>query len=193
MEFCICKREAKYQLKNGRWCCESNISKCPEIKMKISLAHKQGRCKSDHLKGFGGKNKNKISFTKEEVFCKKEKYYTTETLKRYLFLYNLKENKCEICGIENWNEKPITLECHHKNGKDKDNELENLQLLCPNCHSQTENYRGKNKNKGVKIISDELMLKTLKSEKNIRQALIKLGVAPMGSNYDRAKRLLKTI
>lgn len=50
---------------------------------------------------------------------------------------------CEKCGIENWNNKPIVMQLHHINGDSKDNTLENLQLLCPNCHSQTDNYRNK--------------------------------------------------
>lgn len=52
----------------------------------------------------------------------------------------LKEYRCECCGITEWNGQPITLQLHHINGKHTDNRLENLQLLCPNCHSQTHNY-----------------------------------------------------
>lgn len=65
-------------------------------------------------------------------------------LKDRLIKENLKENKCEICGINEWNGKPISLQLHHINGNPQDNRIENLQLLCPNCHSQTENFGGKN-------------------------------------------------
>ena len=50
---------------------------------------------------------------------------------------------CERCGLETWQGLPIPLEIHHINGDNTDNRLENLQLLCPNCHALTNNYRGK--------------------------------------------------
>lgn len=50
---------------------------------------------------------------------------------------------CEQCGIVKWNNKDITFELHHKDGNYKNNNLDNLILLCPNCHSQTDNFTNK--------------------------------------------------
>jgi len=66
-------------------------------------------------------------------------------IKRRLFEEGLKKNVCEDCGIENYNGKPLTMQIHHVNGNNKDNRLENLKMLCPNCHSQTENWSGRNR------------------------------------------------
>ena len=55
--------------------------------------------------------------------------------------------KCACCGISDWNGKPITLEVNHIDGSSFNNIIENLELLCPNCHSQTNTYR----NKGSRI------------------------------------------
>ena len=52
-------------------------------------------------------------------------------------------HKCEICGLQKWNNQKIPLELHHINGNNKDNSLNNLQLLCPNCHALTDNYRNR--------------------------------------------------
>lgn len=56
--------------------------------------------------------------------------------------------KCLACGIENYNNKPITLEIEHKDGNSDNNNVDNLCFLCPNCHSQTDTYKGKNKGNG---------------------------------------------
>jgi 5-methylcytosine-specific restriction endonuclease McrA len=65
-------------------------------------------------------------------------------LKVRLFAAGLKENKCEDCGLFIWQGKPLSLALHHINGDGHDNRLENLALLCPNCHSQTPNFGVKN-------------------------------------------------
>ena len=79
-------------------------------------------------------------------------YYLTENshhqsfkLKGRLITEGLKQHKCECCGITEWNEKPAPIELDHINGNHHDNRLENLRILCPNCHAQTDTYRGKNK------------------------------------------------
>jgi hypothetical protein len=53
-------------------------------------------------------------------------------------------NLCYICGLSDWLGDKISLETHHIDGNNKNNTIDNLQILCPNCHSQTNNYRGKN-------------------------------------------------
>lgn len=56
--------------------------------------------------------------------------------------------KCQVCKRKTWNKKPISLEIHHKDGDSNNMVWKNLQLICPNCHAQTDTYKGKNKGNG---------------------------------------------
>jgi len=64
------------------------------------------------------------------------------------YLFKKFENKCCKCGIDSWMNEPISLEIEHKDGDSSNNKEENLELLCPNCHSQTPTYKSKNRGKG---------------------------------------------
>lgn len=64
-------------------------------------------------------------------------------LKSRLIGEGLKENRCEVCGINEWQGRALSMELHHVNGDGEDNRLENLRLLCGNCHSQTDNWGGR--------------------------------------------------
>jgi DNA-binding transcriptional ArsR family regulator len=65
-------------------------------------------------------------------------------LKRRLMEAGLLLAMCAECGITTWRDRALALELHHINGDGKDNRLENLALLCPNCHSQTDSWGGRN-------------------------------------------------
>lgn len=65
-------------------------------------------------------------------------------LKGRLVKAGLKEERCEECGLDEWRGRRLRVTLHHVNGDGYDNRLENLQFLCPNCHSQTENFSGRN-------------------------------------------------
>lgn len=67
-------------------------------------------------------------------------------LKRNLISEN--GNVCSVCNIDSWRNSPITLEIDHIDGNPYNNVYDNLRLICPNCHSQTPSYKGRNKGKG---------------------------------------------
>jgi 5-methylcytosine-specific restriction endonuclease McrA len=69
---------------------------------------------------------------------------SSHTLKLRLYKEGLKVEKCEECGIIEWNGSTISMHLDHINGVNNDNRIENLRILCPNCHSQTSTYCGKN-------------------------------------------------
>lgn len=80
----------------------------------------------------------------EEILVEHSSYISTYYLKERLLKEGVKECKCECCGNTKWMGEPIALELHHVNGVKDDLRIENLQILCPNCHAFTDNYRGRN-------------------------------------------------
>jgi len=85
----------------------------------------------------------------ERILVENSTYTNTWRLKRRLIESSLKKHACECCGLDEWNGRKISLELDHINGDRFDHRVENLQLLCPNCHAQTPTYRGKNIGSGI--------------------------------------------
>ena len=110
----------------------------------IDVSHMtgQGWNKEDHSRTLAN---NRPTIPLEEILVNNSTYRGgSHTLKKRLLASGLKQWACERCYRHAWNGKPIPLELEHISGKRFDNRIENLRLLCPNCHAQTPTYRGRN-------------------------------------------------
>ena len=103
-----------------------------------------------HFKN-GNKKGGKPVYTLDEILIKDSTYTNIAQLKKRLIRENLLPYECESCGNKGeWNSKPLVLQLEHKNGDHSDHRLSNLCFLCPNCHSQTKTFAGRNAAKSTK-------------------------------------------
>ena len=137
---------------------------------------------TSHFKGQGWNKENYNYDSFKEGTVKKNGKTTLKPL------IHLRGRKCENCGLEEWLGQPINLEIHHIDGDRLNNDLSNLILLCPNCHSYTDNFRRKSKQK--REVSEEDFIRELKISSSIHQALLHLGLTPSSGNYVRARELM---
>ena len=105
-------------------------------------------------------------------------------------LINLRGHKCECCGNSTWLNKKIILEVHHKDGDRRNNSQENLQLLCPNCHSMTDNWTGKNNRGRYGKVEEKDFVDALKNSSTIKEAISLLDIAYLQGNVIRAQKLI---
>ena len=93
---------------------------------------------------------------------------------------------CNRCKRNKWFGEKLTLELEHKDGNHGNNERDNLEVLCPNCHSLTKTWRGRNKKTNKLKVSNEKLLEVLiKNNFNMRQSLLEVGLSAKGGNYNR--------
>jgi Zn finger protein HypA/HybF involved in hydrogenase expression len=125
-------RKMGYNTKGGG---TQRILKKRILDLQIDISHFKG-------KAHGTSNTAKQSLS--EILVVNSTYINLASLKRRLLKNNLIEYKCKICEIVEWQNMKLSLQLDHINGINNDNRLENLRLLCPNCHSQTSTFAGKN-------------------------------------------------
>ena len=131
-----------------------------------------------------------LKYKLEEVLTENSPV-TRKVLITYLAKYNVLDYKCAICGnIGEWNGISLTLQIDHINGIRNDNRKENLRWLCPNCHSQTDTYCGKNKtNKEIINFTEEEAIEALKATANVNQATKFIGCSQGGANWIRVNNI----
>jgi 5-methylcytosine-specific restriction endonuclease McrA len=152
-----CSNEITEIYGSGRFCCAScaraysTKQKRKEISEKVSSrltgrklsdSHKESIKKSWEVENRPRKiNKNRKGLN--ELLVENSRF-TTQWIKRRLLQENLLEYKCNRCpNTGTHNGKPLVLQLHHINGNNRDHRFDNLELLCPNCHTQTDNYGSK--------------------------------------------------
>ena len=90
-------------------------------------------------------NSNTKRYDLKDILIQNSTYKNLSKLKERLINEKILKYECKECGNKGeWNNKPLTLQLHHINGNHMDHRLENICFLCPNCHTQTDNYGSKN-------------------------------------------------
>lgn len=148
----FCKKSFPYEKRKNKFCnrsCSASFNNVGVIRNEIN-----GRWKKKKCLCCGEETKNQ-KFCGIDCFFKYQKDQKREEIKKSgiltyyradkWYLIETRGYKCERCGTEKWMNEPIPLDTHHKDGDSDNNYLNNLLLICPNCHRQTNNHGSKNK------------------------------------------------
>jgi len=134
----------------------------------INTSHFTGQ---GHLKG----KSHKFNTIPLSEILVKDYEYSSNKLRKRLIAEGLKEHRCECCRLNEWLGEPIPLELDHIDGDHYNNQLENLKILCPNCHAKTPTYRGKNKkSKNSQTLKNKNQIAIIKKIYNCSSCRIQL-------------------
>jgi len=139
-----CGKEHDGSFGSGKFCsraCANSRIRTEETKKKIS----EGILKSEWwLKCDYSHNSSDEKIEKQkETWKAKRNFNTAHIFSIKKWIKEERGHKCEECGVEEWNGKRLPMEVDHIDGNTKNNDLTNLKVLCPNCHSQTPTWRKK--------------------------------------------------
>lgn len=190
-----CGNQAKFINVSGKLMCEDSPNKCVINRSKNSKGVKKSYDSGERThRGFTDEDRAnaKISNITNRIdkLFDSNVYVPTKVLRNTLFNTLKIEKKCQCCGLSEWLGEIIPVEIDHIDGNNRNNNLDNLRVLCHNCHALTPTYRGRNINSGKKKVEDDTIVKLYEETGNIRQTLIKAGLAPKGGNYARVKKLI---
>lgn len=197
-----CENDHNGDFGSGRFCsrtCANTKNHSTETKNKISasirLSESANFKSQEHRDKFvSGAKKANEKWIQTQLNSLMDADYSTLSVGRLRKRVILEQgSKCNHCGIVDWNGKALTLELEHIDGDHHNNARENVEAICPNCHSQTATFRGKNINLlGIKKTktTDDMVVEAFIATGNIRQCLLKLGLAAKGANYGRVKNAL---
>lgn len=122
---------------------------CEKLNLKFSTFKRNAERLGCYIPNQSGKGKSK-RFVRNgfgerkktwDILEGREPQYSAKLLKKRILSEGILEEVCSECGNgPEWNSKPLTLQLDHINGDSRDHRLENLRLLCPNCHTQTDTW-----------------------------------------------------
>lgn len=167
----------------------------PSIREKIKIAIQKYEINTSHFSRIQ-RNKKAIRGIKhplESILIKNSSYTNIQCLKKRIVEAGLKKYSCEKCGNDGeWMGEKISLQLDHINGKNDDHRIENLRFLCPNCHSQTKTFGGKNSHRAVGVkINEEEVVNLLKNGWLISEILEELNCSKTQGNYKTIKSIAK--
>lgn len=137
----------EYRVKQASEASASASEAAAKLGIKYDTYKKYAKKYGCFITNQSGKGISKPSGTKislEEILTGNHPQYQSNKLRLRLIKEGIFEHKCTSCELEEWLGRPIPLELEHIDGNPTNNTLENLELLCPNCHALTPTYRGKN-------------------------------------------------
>lgn len=133
---------------------ESEIRQWIKDKQPKALMCRELRCKPETLESWltklgisyagnqGNRGRPSGAALSAEAYAQ-TRFPKTDVLRRKLIRDGIRPHSCEVCGVSEWQGRPAPLELHHLDGNRNNNLLVNLQIICPNCHAQTDTHAGK--------------------------------------------------
>lgn len=147
-----CKCPLSYQKRHNKFCSRSCAATINNRNVRRHGQKPNNKCihcgDEFELKNYKGKKYCSNKCKRDAKLIERIENGTASDRSCKRFLLKTKGLKCEICNHEEWQGKPISIELDHIDGDSTNNELNNLRLLCPNCHAQTPTYKSKNTGNG---------------------------------------------
>lgn len=144
-----CNKQAKFAFKNGKFCCNNTPHNCSSVKLRnsnsLKLSYQTGRLKN---KKVSEATKAKISASTKITMNRLSDLRSWDSLKisgKKIRVRKEQNYKCKRCDLDEWFNEKLIIEIDHIDGDTDNNIRENLVGLCPNCHSLTPTWRGRNK------------------------------------------------
>lgn len=138
-----------------------------------------GRIDRQEMKNKQRHNLDKEMFTRHRAFTKNIRNRCIE----------IRGNQCERCGITDWNDAPLKIQVHHRDGNRWNNTLDNLMVLCPNCHALTDNYGAANVTQSD-LVDQEEVLRIYESTGNVEQTILDMQLPLSGNTIGLVREII---